>query len=87
MPKYIRNTACDIDFISDEGVSEYLEDELSKLPPKHMELEAVQLLFSALREKKNLEQLKKHTQNIKWDDQISELQSIAVGLKLFRNKS
>lgn len=85
MPKYIRNTACDIDFISDEGVSEYLEDELSKLPPKYMELEAVQLLFSALREKKNLLELKKYTENIQWQDQISELQSIAVGLKLYRH--
>lgn len=85
MPKYIRNTACDIDFISDEGVSEYLEDELSKLLPKYMELEAVQLLFSALREKKNLLELKKYTENIQWQDQISELQSIAVGLKLYRH--
>ncbi|MGD9579777.1 MAG: hypothetical protein AB7V50_00250 [Vampirovibrionia bacterium] len=84
MPKYIRNTACDIDFLSEEGVSEYLEDELSKLPPKYMELDAVKLLFASLRSKSNLEQLKNNTKDVDWDKQIPEIQAIAVGLKLYR---
>ena len=84
MPYYIRNTASDIDFISDQGVTEYLEDELSKLPPAIMEFESAQLLFACMRENKNLVDIKEVTKQIDWASQPFELQSIAVGLKLFK---
>jgi hypothetical protein len=87
MPQYIRNTNCDIDFLSSEGVYEYLEDSLTLLPPPVMNTEAAKLLFECLREKNVPEIIKNKTQNISWKHQPFELQSIAVGLKLYKPES
>lgn len=84
MPQYIKNTVNDIDFLSDSGIIEYMEDELSNLPPVLLENDCTKLLFSLLREKCTLEQLKQKTKSVKWAEQPFEIQAIAVGLKLFK---
>lgn len=86
MPQYIRNGPCDIDFLSNQGVLEYLEDALSNLTPDLMKLESVSLLFTCLREKSTLKDIAKQTKDLDWCLQPFEIQSIAVGLKLFRQK-
>lgn len=85
MPKSVRNTSCDIDFLSPTGVFEYIEDELSKMPPKIAQTEVGRLFFTCLREKLSIEQIKIKTNSVDWYSQPFELQSIAVGLKLFRH--
>jgi hypothetical protein len=83
MPKYIKNTSCDIEFLSTDGVWEYLEDELSNLPREIVKQETTSILFQCLREKLSLKAIKELTQNINWKSQPFELQAIAVGLKLY----
>ncbi|MEW5821313.1 MAG: hypothetical protein AB1782_14060 [Cyanobacteriota bacterium] len=86
MPKYIKNTYKDIDFLSDEGVHEYLEDELSNLPPEIMKHDVAMLLFSSLRNKKTLREIIELTKDVTWEILPYELQAIAVCLKLYKCK-
>lgn len=83
MPQYIKNGPCDIDFLSNIGVSEYLEDVLSDLPHEFMMLEVTVSLFKAMKDKLTLTQIKELMQSVDWLSQPFELQAIAVGLKLF----
>jgi hypothetical protein len=87
MPQYIRNTACDVDFISSAGVQEYIEDELTKLSPALVQTEGAKVLFECLRKKNTLIEIKQTTKDINWSLQPFEIQSIAVGLKLYRTET
>jgi hypothetical protein len=82
MPKYIKNTYKDIDFLSDEGVHEYLEDELSNLPPAVMKCKSAELLFSCMRERNTYKEMQERARNIDWNLEPYELQALAVCLKL-----
>lgn len=84
MPQYIKNTKNDIDFLSEQGVLEFLEDELSNLPRPLLEADSTKLLFNLLREKCTHVQMKEKTMNVNWQDEPFEIQAIALGLKLFK---
>lgn len=84
MPKYVRNTTSDVEFLVPEGVLEFLEDSLSDLPRDLLESEATKQLFTCLRSNMNLQQIAESTKDVDWTQQPFELQAIALGLKLLK---
>lgn len=83
MPKYFRNTTTDVEFLAPDGVLEFLEDSLSDLPRDLLENDATKILFKCLRSKMGLDEIIESTKQVDWSQQPYEIQSIALGLKLF----